>query len=171
MKKTRKRESGRSMIEMVGVLAITGLLTAGAFVLITSGMASQKRRRAFDEVQTLAQTVRALTAEAEKFDQLPAANDTVRYNGGHKLAQNLLKSGGTSPFGENTYYVVTKSDAEHNNNWYSYFGLENTGSVLFRIGVMNMEEDECLLLAQEAWNGVAADASCVSGTAWFYFGK
>ena len=38
-----RQESGRSMIEMVGVLAIMGMLTAGAFVLISLGINRQKQ--------------------------------------------------------------------------------------------------------------------------------
>ena len=49
----KKYESGRSMVEMVGVLAVMGLITAGAFVLMRSGMATQKRNRAVDDVATI----------------------------------------------------------------------------------------------------------------------
>jgi len=56
----KKHESGRSMIEMVGVLAVMGLITAGAFVLITSAMRSQKLSRADDDISALAAGVRLL---------------------------------------------------------------------------------------------------------------
>lgn len=173
MKRCNKKvEAGRSMIEMVGVLAVAGLLTAGAFVLIQSGMSSQKRRRAMDEMNTLAQSVRTLTAEGSKFTTLPGANETGRGKGGHNMAKALLKTNGVTPMGEDTYYVVTQSDAIHNASWYEYFGVQNDGtSVYFRVGLANLDEEDCKLLALEAWNGVAADASCVQGTAWFYFGK
>ena len=163
-------DDGRSMIEMVGVLAIAGLLTAGAFVLITSGMASQKRRRAFDEVQALAQSVQMLTAEGGNFNQLPLATSNERYKDGHKLAQSLLKSSAVTPFGEETYYVVTQADSSHNSSWAGYLGLTGADSVLFTVGVMNLDNDECLLLAQEAYNE-APYPSCISGNVWFYFGK
>ena len=52
-KQNKKHESGRSMVEMVGVLAVMGLITAAAFVLIRSGMASQRRNRAIDDVSTI----------------------------------------------------------------------------------------------------------------------
>ncbi len=59
-KMTKKHESGRSMIEMVGVLAVMGLITAAAFVLITSAMRSQKLSRADDDISALAAGVRLL---------------------------------------------------------------------------------------------------------------
>lgn len=61
VKKTNKKhESGRSMIEMVGVLAVMGLITAGAFVLISSAMSSQRISRVDDDVSALVQGVRML---------------------------------------------------------------------------------------------------------------
>ncbi len=59
-KKTKKTESGRSMIEMVGVLAVMGLITAGAFVLITSAMSSQKISRVDDDVSAIVAGTRLL---------------------------------------------------------------------------------------------------------------
>ena len=53
-KQSKKPESGRSMIEMVGVLAVMGLISAGAFVLLRSGMSSQKRNRIQDEIGNIA---------------------------------------------------------------------------------------------------------------------
>ena len=165
MKKTKKRESGRSMIEIVGVLAITGLLTAGAFVLITSGMSTQKRRRATDEVNTLAQAVRTLTAESEKFGTLPAASETIRNKSGHTLAKALLKTSGTTPFGDDSYYWITQADDEHNRQWYRAHNQEypsTDNAVLFKIGLTNLEEEDCFVLAKQTWNG-SWDASCGSG--------
>ncbi len=142
------------MIEMVGVLAITGLLTAGAFVLIRSGMSSQKRRRATDEINTLAQSVRMLTAEAENFGNLPSLSAIATNGQGPKLARALLKTNGTTPFGDNTYYVVTQGDT-----------LDR-----FRIGMINLESEDCYLLSVQTWAD-AQDTSCDGGNLSVYFGK
>ena len=45
-----KQESGRSMIEMLGVLAIMGLITVGAIGMIATAMRTQKRSAINDEV-------------------------------------------------------------------------------------------------------------------------
>jgi len=63
----KKHESGRSMIEMVGVLAVMGLITAAAFVLITSALSSQKLSRIDDDVSTLVQGVRLLYNPSDNF--------------------------------------------------------------------------------------------------------
>lgn len=66
-KQTKKHESGRSMIEMVGVLAVMGLITAGAFVLITSAMSSQRISRVDDDVSAIVQGVRLLYNPSDNF--------------------------------------------------------------------------------------------------------
>ena len=48
-----KMESGRSMIEMLGVLAIMGVLTVGAIGLISTAMRTQKRNTVNEERRTL----------------------------------------------------------------------------------------------------------------------
>ena len=120
MKNTKRTQSGRSMIEMVGVLAVTGLLTAGAFVLIQSGMASQKRSRAADEINALVSNIRGLAAESDSFDKLAGTNPTATQMGASGTlptaptssssqatnAKSLLKlSSNTTPLGG--YYAVT----------------------------------------------------------------
>ena len=70
-KKTNKKtESGRSMIEMVGVLAVMGLITAGAFVLISSAMSSQRISRVDDDVSAIVQGVRLLYNANNNFNGL-----------------------------------------------------------------------------------------------------
>jgi len=88
-----KSESGRSMIEMIGVLALMTLITAGAFVLINGAMRSQKISHFDDEVNLLAANARALTAEAGNFKSLPAANDLDSNNDslGKDVATGILK--------------------------------------------------------------------------------
>lgn len=53
-----KYESGRSMVEMMGVLAIMGVITAGAILLINVGLNSSKRTTVRDEVTVLVNEIR-----------------------------------------------------------------------------------------------------------------
>lgn len=87
-------ESGRSMIEIIGVLALMGLITAGVFVLIQSGMKSQRISRTADEIDILVSHARALTAEAGNFKSLPSKDATTtgstRELKSVRLARNIL---------------------------------------------------------------------------------
>lgn len=91
-----KQESGRSMIEMVGVLAIMGMLTAGAFVLISLGINRQKQARVMDDVVTIVSGVRGLLGDYDDFSNIN--NSTIfgamsvsnqnPYGGTYELAVN-----------------------------------------------------------------------------------
>ena len=102
IKKTKKQESGRSMIEMVGVLAVMGLITAGAFVLISSAMKSQKTSRLDDDVSAIVAGVRLLYNSADSFADLKSdALEVIGYGTdvknpyGGKYA--VAKGSGTAP--------------------------------------------------------------------------
>ncbi len=95
-----RQESGRSMIEMVGVLAIMGMLTAGAFVLISLGINRQKQARVMDDVVTIVSGVRGLLGDYDDFSNID--NSTIfsamsvsnknPYGGTYELAVNPSNS-------------------------------------------------------------------------------
>ena len=65
-----KHESGRSMIEMLGVLAIMGVITGGAILLISSAMRTQKRNTVNEEVIQIVMGVRQLLGEYDDFSNI-----------------------------------------------------------------------------------------------------
>ena len=131
--KTRKHESGRSMIEMVGVLAVMGLITAGAFILISNASASQRRNRVIDDVMNIATGVRSLYAEHETF---PAAASMVS-----ATILSALSISSTSPY--NTTYAVTR-----------------TGDTTFSVTVPDMNYNDCSALSIKKWKDAAATPTC-----------
>ncbi len=64
------QESGRSMIEMLGVLAIMGVITVGAVGMISSGMRTQKLTAVNDEVVQMVTMVRNIHAEYDDFSNM-----------------------------------------------------------------------------------------------------
>ena len=99
-KQTKKQQSGRSMIEMVGVLAVMGLITAGAFVLISSASSSQKRNRATDDIMEIAAGVRSVYAEHDNFGSGIDANILAAIN-----------KGNTGPYSGSTYSVAMSTSS------------------------------------------------------------
>jgi len=148
----RRYESGRSMVEMVGVLAITGLITAGAFILIRAGLASQKRSRTADEVATLVAGARALSADSETFANLPAKPRTYAItDGSATLAGALLGS---------TAAVVTPLDSG------SYYSVHRaTSNTQFNVVLVNIPLTDCTTLASRAWAESVGSAVCASSAA------
>ena len=143
-------ESGRSMVEIVGVMAVMGLITAGAFVLVRGGAATQKRSRAMDEVAVIAENIRGLFAESNDFSEL-----TTNETDGTTLIDSLYLSK-TTPFGTNTTYSVVKNsgnDAE------------------FLVLMKGLDEQDCKALAAASWPSANGNASCDAGKLTIVFGK
>ncbi len=70
-----KYESGRSMIEMLGVLAIMGVITVGAIGMIAMAMNTQKRTTVNDEVIQMVTQVRTLLSGYDDFSNID--NSTI----------------------------------------------------------------------------------------------
>ena len=132
-----KNESGRSMIEMIGVLALMGLITAVAFTLIRSTLTSQKVSRTADDINTLAANVRAIFAGSSDFSKLPSrttnpSNDAKKIAGAI-LNPNTTTNNATAPIG-GTYSVSKDSDT-------SKFWVEISG----------MNFDDCHMMAARSY--------------------
>ena len=132
-KQNKKHESGRSMIEMVGVLAVMGLITAAAFVLITSAMRSQKLSRADDDIAALGAGVRLLYNNSEDFSGLGTIG------GDNSKSDETLKALGFASVkpaycSDKTYSVGVASDSKK-----------------FIIQFDTGDESLCAGLAQRTW--------------------
>ena len=95
-----RQESGRSMIEMIGVLAIMAIITAGAFALISTAFQTQKRGRVTDDVANIVTGVRSLLGEYDDFSNIDnstifgaiGVSDKNPYGGKYELAVNPSNS-------------------------------------------------------------------------------
>ena len=94
--KIRNYESGRSMIEMLGVLAIMGVITVSAVQMIGAAMRSQRRTTVQDEVAQMVTGVRQLLGDYDNYSGID--NETIfaaigmtnknPYGGTYKLMAN-----------------------------------------------------------------------------------
>ena len=67
MKNIHTQESGRSMIEMLGVLAIIGVLSVGGIAGYSQAMNKFKVSKTTDQIQTLVTNIRTLTASQKNY--------------------------------------------------------------------------------------------------------
>ena len=142
-------ESGRSMVEIIGVLAVMGLITAGAFVLLRSGGAAQKRSRAMDDVAVIAENIRGLYAESDDFSELT----DVEAQGTALIDALYLHT--KTPFGQGTTYSVVKNDNPAN----------------FSVKLIGLEKEDCNALAATVWPNAISGATCSDGVVSVVFGK
>lgn len=143
-----KQESGRSMIEMVGVLAIMGMLTATAFALISLGINRQKQARVTDDIVTIVSGVRSLLGDYDDFSNID--NSTIFA---------AMSVSNKNPYGGTYELAVDSSNPRQ-----------------FIVRINGLSKSDCEALVTKAWTDSVgyissehkesgATGSCVEGSA------
>ena len=70
MNKIKNEQSGRSMVEMLGVLAIIGVLSVGGIAGYSKAMAKFKLSKAMDQVSTVVTNIRTLYSSQPNYTSL-----------------------------------------------------------------------------------------------------
>lgn len=119
-----KYESGRSMIEMLGVLAIMGVLTVGAISMISTAMRTQKRNTVNEEVLQIVTGVRQLLGEYDDFSNINNAT--------------IFGAIGISP--KNTYGGTYE------------LAVDPANSRQFIVSITGLSDTDCEYFATKAWS-------------------
>ena len=149
-------QSGRSMIEMLGVLAIVGVLSVGGIAGYSKAMEKFKINKTIDQISHLVTNIRTLYAQQTTYDGLD--NDTAILMG---VVPDDMPSGvGTHPqnktplshpFGNNIF--ITSDDA--------------TSNKAILIVTYNIPKTACLEIATKDWGDasglIAIGGSAISG--------
>ncbi len=122
-----RQESGRSMIEMLGVLAIMGIITVGAITMIGAAMRSQKRTTVNDEVAQIVTGVRQLLGEYDDFSNI---NNATIFGAIGMTAKN--------PYGGNYELAVNPSNARQ-----------------FVLSINGLSKSDCEYFVTKAWSDSA----------------
>lgn len=140
----KNSESGRSVVELIGVLTIMGLITATAFILIRGGMASQRRSVVDDDVAQIVTGVRTLYAD---YDNLPSNFDGTK-------TLSALSINVNAPYDGATYDVSRKS------------------GTVFVVKIKDLPERECVVLETKNWaEAINNSATCSSNTLTIEYNK
>ena len=118
-----KQESGRSMIEMLGVLAIMGLITVGAIGMVSTAMRTQKRSAVNDEVLQIVTGVRQLLGEYDDFSNID--NTTIF---------GAIGMSNKNPYGGAYTVSVNPSNSRQ-----------------FIVGIDGLSQSDCEFLVTKAW--------------------
>ncbi len=118
-----KQESGRSMIEMLGVLAIMGVITVGAIAMISTAMRTQKHNTANDDVAQIVLSVRQVLGEYDDFSNIENMN-----------VFNAIGMSNKNPYGGS--YTVSVNPAN---------------SRQFIVGIDGLSQSDCEYLVAKAW--------------------
>ena len=138
-------QSGRSMIEMLGVLAIIGVLSVGGIAGYSKAMMKFKINKTIDQISQIAQNIRVLYARQKNYrglGSLGEPNNKVIYKA--NLAPREMFEDGTgsysmtNPFGGEVLVF---------NSYKSSYYEENA----FVIGYYGLPDEACIELATQDW--------------------
>lgn len=120
-----RQESGRSMIEMMGVLAIMGVITVGAIAAISTAMNAQKRNEVNDEVLQMVTQVRQIFSE---FDDFSNINNATIFD--------VIGMSNKNPYG-GTYQI----------------SVDPSNTRQFIVAINGLTQTDCESLVARAWQG------------------
>ena len=118
-----KQESGRSMIEMLGVLAIMGVITVGAIAMISRAMRTQKHNAVNDEVTQIVLGVRQLWGEYDDFSNIDSST-----------IFGAISMSNKNPYGGTYSVSVNPSNPRQ-----------------FIVGIDGLSQSDCEYLVAKAW--------------------
>ncbi len=119
------QESGRSMVEMLGVLAIMGVITVGAIGMISTAMRTQKNNAVNDEVLQIVTGVRQLLGEYDDYSHI---NNATIFG--------AIGMSNKNPFG-GTYELA----------------VDPSNSRQFIVSIGGLTKSDCERLVTKAWSG------------------
>jgi len=150
MKNIHTQESGRSMIEMLGVLAIIGVLSVGGIAGYSQAMNKFKVSKTTDQIQTLVTNIRTLTASQR--DYALVSNHALLQKMGaltdEMCSATTCNSGNmVNPYG-GAIKIGTYSDKKH-----------------FYVSYQGLPASACISLATQSWGDASSGLVAVATSA------
>ena len=133
-------EAGRSMIEMLGVLAIIGVLSVGGIAGYSQAMSKYKVSKTTDQIQTMVTNIRTLFAGQRTYKGLETA--TTAYTMGIYTDETYPGSGstGSNAYGGSIVITAFPAAAPH------YFAITYNG----------LPQDACTRMTMADWGDASS---------------
>ena len=143
----RKNDSGRSIVEMLGVLAIMGVITVMGISGYSQAIGKINRNKVVEDVTRIVQEVRGLYAgKTDVYTSVPAGSE----NDDLLLSIGFRRTSDKHPFG-GVYYVSPANE-------------EDSGAKrFFNVNITGLDKQDCFYLCTSNWEGAHED--CLPSTA------
>lgn len=140
---TRQNESGRTMLEMLGVLGIMGIIMYGAVSGINYGMGTYKINQIYNDVQEQIQAVSDLYSWSRDYPDGETMTKTACANDVFSRGCTSDQKAGLHPYGEGI--TINKPES---------------GS--FSIQYSGIPQDACRRLLEMEWGMIDVSGTCES---------
>ncbi len=145
MKNIHTQESGRSMIEMLGVLAIIGVLSVGGIAGYSQAMSKFKVTKTTDQIQTMVTNIRTLFASQKTYKGINAAS--TMYSTGVFTDDNCTDGSACTtpinPYGGKITLATLKDDMGQSDR-------------AFAVAYDGLPSDACTRLAIQDWGDASS---------------
>ena len=144
---SRNDQKGRSMVEMLGVLAIIGVLSVGGISGYSKAMAKFKLTKAQDQITMLLMNIRTAFATSPSYTGLTTANSRT-----FNIAPSDMfdaASGLNNAFGGKAY--VYSCDQSAGNGGKACSGTGAGSIQYFAISLTHLGREACVSLASADW--------------------
>ncbi|MBR1600599.1 MAG: hypothetical protein IJ677_03380 [Alphaproteobacteria bacterium] len=131
-------ESGRSMIEMLGVLAIIGVLSVGGIAGYSKAMGKHRVNKSIEQITQIVSSVRSLFYGHKTYAALDDSTADL-VNKAHLFPDELGNGTGTNPFSGNVTIKSAKKNASDSKN------------KAFTITYTLIPEEACIDLVTQDW--------------------
>ena len=140
----KNNEQGRSMVEMLGVLAIIGVLSIGGIAGYSKAMNKYKVNKVTDQVTQIVAGTRALFAGHRTYAALGSSNNVTLITKAHLFPDDLITtSSGSAAVADNIFHgsvTLKVSDKKTSND-----------NKAFVITYTNIPQEACVDLATQDW--------------------
>ncbi len=137
----RKNDSGRSIVEMLGVLAIMGVITVMGISGYSQAIGKINRNKVVEDVTRIVQEVRGLYAgKTDVYSKVPAGDETSDL----LLSIGFRKSSDKHPFG-GVYFITPANDEDQ--------GAKR----FFNVNISGLDKQDCFYLCTSNWEGTYED--------------
>lgn len=141
--------NGRSMIEMIGVLAIIGILSIGGIAGYSRAMTRYRVNRTIDETSRLVNTIRTMYMTQRNFKGIEQNNGQMNAT----IAKSIKNYTGFDPLSSNVFggrWFVQSHHPNCNSNS-QYCNPQSEISTAFVVAFEKVPEDACMELATINW--------------------
>lgn len=139
----RTNESGRSMIEMLGVLAIIGVLSVGGIAGYTKAMNKYRTNKVVDQVTMIVTNIRTLYAMQRNYDGLNQNNALQMGVIPDELGTTETDLTNNNPFGGAVNIAAAASGMEA--------GSSSGHKKAFEVAFTGLSKEACVALATGDW--------------------
>ena len=173
MRNITQNERGRSMIEMLGVLAIIGVLTVGGFALISKMSNAHRANVVIDEIGVLANKTRMVFHEFVEDNTGEGEVITTSPGTEHNMAKYVSDA---KSYPEGLEYIESANDKyfeDSNDVRFEIMHLRSPKKIdYFMLKISQLSDNLCMAVAQSTWGspsingyvGICAGDGCSYST-------